>query len=234
MDKTRSVTREPAGNDNEAFKPGEGASVETDQMGEPAVHSNRQRELLDLLSVAAVADRSGPVSLRQFAIRAGVSEPTLRHFFGDRQGVVIAILHHFARQADAWLALSATPGDTLETSVKGYLDLALQGFDNSLFVQAHAFALVESIHDPVVARAYLDIVVEPSLQAIEKRLAPGIDPEGSNPDRVRHGALALYSTMLFATLHQRLLRGSEARPLEMNRFFADLSDLFGKGLTRGT
>ncbi|MCC5981404.1 MAG: TetR/AcrR family transcriptional regulator [Oceanicaulis sp.] len=196
----------------------------------PALHSDRQRELLDLLSVAAVADRSGPVSLRQFAIRAGVSEPTLRHFFGDRQGVVIAILHHFARQAGAWLARSAEPDADLEASVKGYLDLSLEGFDNSLFVQAHAFALVESIHDPVVGRAYLDIVVEPSLRAIEARLAPGIDPDGQNPERIRHGALALYSTMLFATLHQRLLRGSDARPLHMDAFFGDLVQLFGRGL----
>ncbi|AZU05031.1 hypothetical protein X907_2517 [Glycocaulis alkaliphilus] len=218
------------GNDNQTADTPHALRPETAMTASPALHSDRQRELLDMLSVAAVADRSGPVSLRQFAIRAGVSEPTLRHFFKDRQGVVIAILHHFARQAGAWLALSASPADTLETAVKGYLDLALQGFDNSLFVQAHAFALVESIHDPVVGRAYLDIVVEPSLQAIEARLGPSLDPEGHNPDRVRHGALALYSTMLFAILHQRLLHGDEARPLAMNAFFSDLVTLFGGGL----
>ncbi|MFN3834816.1 MAG: TetR/AcrR family transcriptional regulator [Glycocaulis sp.] len=200
-------------------------------MTAPAVtHSRRQRELLDMLSAAAVADRSGPVSLRQFAIRAGVSEPTLRHFFGDRQGVVIAILHHFAHQADAWLARSAQPGAGLEASVDGYLQMSLEGFDNSLFVQAHAFALVESIHDPEVARAYLSIVVEPSLQAIERRLAPGISPDGQNPERVRHAALTLYSTMLFAVLHQRLLRGQETRPLNMEAFFGDMVRLFGRGL----
>lgn len=193
------------------------------------LHSPRQRELLDTLSLAAVADRTGPVSLRQFAIRAGVSEPTLRHFFGDRRGVVIAIFHHFARQAGAWLTRSAKPGADLEESVAGYLDLSLEGFDNSLFAQAHAFALVESIHDPVVGRAYLDIIVEPSLQAIETRLAPGVDPSGSQPGAVRHAALALYSTMLFAILHQRLLHGSEARPLAMDAFFADLVTLFARG-----
>ncbi|HCY56708.1 MAG TPA: hypothetical protein DF715_14725 [Oceanicaulis sp.] len=218
------------GNDNQTANTPHAFRPETAMTASPVLHSERQRELLDMLSVAAVADRSGPVSLRQFAIRAGVSEPTLRHFFKDRQGVVIAILHHFARQAEAWLARSAEAGGNLEDSVKGYLDLALQGFDNSLFVQAHAFALVESIHDPVVGRAYLDIVVEPSLKAIEARLAPGIDPGGRNPDRVRHGALTLYSTMLFAILHQRLLHGDEARPLDMSSFFADLVTLFGTGL----
>lgn len=217
------------GNDNQTADTPHAFRPETVMTASPALHSDRQRELLDMLSVAAVADRSGPVSLRQFAIRAGVSEPTLRHFFKDRQGVVIAILHHFARQADAWLGRSAEPGASLEKSVRGYLDLALQGFDNSLFVQAHAFALVESIHDPVVGRAYLDIVVEPSLKAIEARLASGVDPDGKNPERVRHSALTLYSTMLFAILHQRLLHGDEARPLDMNGFFADLVTLFSHG-----
>lgn len=230
MDEAVPVRFPRPGNDNDTARAACALRPETAMTASPALHSDRQRELLDMLSVAAVADRSGPVSLRQFAIRAGVSEPTLRHFFKDRQGVVIAILHHFARQAGPWLARSAEAGASLDASVKGYLDLALQGFDNSLFVQAHAFALVESIHDPVVGRAYLDIVVEPSLKAIETRLAPGIDPQGENPERVRHGALALYSTMLFAILHQRLLHGDEARPLAMSAFFSDLLTLFGRGL----
>ena len=216
-------------NDNQAALPPQDNDPETAMTASPALHSDRQRELLDMLSVAAVADRSGPVSLRQFAIRAGVSEPTLRHFFKDRQGVVIAILHHFARQAGAWLTRSAQPDADLEASVAGYLDMSLEGFDNSLFAQAHAFALVESIHDPVVGRAYMEIVVEPSLKAIEARSAPGIDPDGKNPERVRHGALALYSIMLFAVLHQRLLQGDSVRPLQMEAFFSDLVSLFARG-----
>ena len=187
--------------------------------------------LLAELALIAVAERSAPVSLRQFAIKAGVSEPTLRHYFTDRQGVVIAIIGFFADGAQDWLMRSAEPADTVEDAVRGYAGLALEGADTDTFAQAHAFALVESIHDPIVARAYLDTVIEPSLTAIEQRLKPSVDPAGQAPHRVRHAAIALYAPILIAVLHQRLLRGAEARPLDMGAFFNDLTALFAHGLS---
>ncbi len=192
--------------------------------------TDRKGELLVILARAATAERSAPVSLRQFAIKAGVSEPTLRHYFSDRQGVVIAIIDYFADGAKSWLDRSAKPAASVEDAVRGYAELALEGADTDIFAQAHAFALVESIHDPVVARAYLDTVIEPSLKAIEARLAPSLDPARADPDRVRHAAIALYAPILIAVLHQRLLRGAEARPLDMGAFFNDLSKLFAEGL----
>ena len=191
---------------------------------------DRKTQLLTILARTAIAERSAPVSLRQFAIRAGVSEPTLRHYFNDRQGVVIAIIGFFAHGARDWLARSAEPSKTVAQAVSGYADLAMEGSDTDVFAQAHAFALVESIHDPVVARAYLDTIVEPSLQAIEARLTPALDPRGVTPERVRHAALNLYASVLIAVVHQRLLRGGEARPLDMGRFFTDLTSLFTQGL----
>jgi len=199
--------------------------------GQAAARSGgRKDELLGELARIAVAERSAPVSLRQFAIKAGVSEPTLRHYFADRQGVVTAIIEFFAEGARDWLQRSAEPAASVEEAVRGYAGLALEGADTDTFAQAHAFALVESIHDPVVARAYLDLIVEPSLKAIESRLAPALDPDGAFPDRVRHGAISLYAPILIAVVHQRLLRGAEARPLDMGAFFNDLSELFAHGL----
>lgn len=190
----------------------------------------RKHELLQTLSQIAVAERSAPVSLRQFAIKAGVSEPTLRHYFDDRRGVVIAIIGFFADGARDWLARSAAPAQTVEGAVRGYAGLAVEGADTDTFAQAHAFALVESIHDPSVARAYLDTVIEPSLQAIEARLAPALDPSGDESQRLRHAAISLYAPILLAVIHQRLLGGDAARPLEMGEFFNDLTTLFTDGL----
>lgn len=192
--------------------------------------TGRREELLADLAMTAIAERSAPVSLRQFAIKAGVSEPTLRHYFSDRQGVVIAIVGYFADGARDWLERSATPASTVEDAVRGYADLALEGVDTDIFAQAHAFALVESIHDAVVARAYLDTIIEPSLKAIEARLAAATELSGASAERVRHGAINLYAPILLAVLHQRLLRGSEARPLNMCGFLSDLTELFAGGL----
>ena len=194
----------------------------------------RKQDLLEILSATAVSDRDGPVSLRQFAIRAGVSEPTLRHHFGDRRGVVIAILNYFAQQADPFLTLSAQSGETLEEAISGYTQLALGGFENALFIQAHAFALVESIHDPEVARAYLEIIIEPSLRAIETRLQPHLSSKGYDENAIRHAALCLYSPSLFTALHQTLLKGQQARPLDMNAFMSNLSGWLSQGLESKT
>jgi AcrR family transcriptional regulator len=196
----------------------------------PAAVKDRRHELLSLLAPTAIAERSAPVSLRQFAIKAGVSEPTLRHFFADRRGVVIALIGYFAEGARQFLEESAKPADTLQEAVSGYGALALAGAQSDLFAQAHAFALVESIHDPEVAKAYLERIIEPSLQALELRLGPSVDPDNADPDRVRHAALALYAPALIAILHQRLLKGDEVRPLDMSAFVSDLTTLFTDGM----
>jgi len=195
-------------------------------------HQTRRNELLSLLAPTAIGERSAPVSLRQFAIKAGVSEPTLRHFFKDRQGVVIALIEYFADGARGFLARSAETSSSLSDAVAGYGRLAQEGADTDIFARAHAFALVESIHDGIVARTYLDTIIEPSLQALEARLAPSIASGEQNPDQVRHAALALYAPILIAVLHQRLLKGDEARPLDMGHFLNDLTHLFTDGLTR--
>lgn len=193
--------------------------------------SDRRSELLAMLAHIAIAERSAPVSLRQFAIKAGVSEPTLRHYFTDRRGVVITIIGYFADGAREWLERSAQSAPSLEAAVNGYGDLAMEGSRSDVFAQAHAFAFVESIHDRDVARAYLEQIIEPSLNALERRLAPGVDPDGIKPETVRHAAIFLYAPVLVAVLHQRLLAGEETRPLDMAGFFQVLSRLFTSGLT---
>ncbi len=220
-------TRDSIGSQDSNGTPNSGLNAMTNATVETApAPTGRKLELLAILAQTAIADRSAPVSLRQFAIKAGVSEPTLRHYFKDRQGVVIAIIGFFAEGARDWLARSAEPAATVAEAVSGYADMAMEGADTDIFAQAHAFALVESIHDQFVARAYLDLIIEPSLKAIEARMTPSVDPEGKDPERVRHAALALYGTVLIAVLHQRLLRGAEARPLDMSGFFGDLAALF--------
>ncbi len=199
-------------------------------MAARAQTTDRRTELLEMLSGTALKETSAPISLRQFAIQAGVSEPTLRHHFDDRQGLVIAILRHVAAAAREFLAQCAIPGADHAQSVRGYVDLAMRGVENDVFARAHAFALVESMHDPEVARAYLTVIIEPSLEALEARLAPSVDPDGTDPDKVRDTAFFLYAPVLLAVLHQRLLRGAEVRPLDFPAFFERLTTLLTKGV----
>ncbi len=195
-----------------------------DQSGDGA---DRRTQLLEILSAAALRETSSPISLRKFAIEAGVSEPTLRHYFDDRQGLVIAILRFLSASAGEYLERCADGGPDLPKSISDYLALAMEGVENDVFARTHAFALVESIHDPMVAEVYLQTAIEPSLAAIERRLAASMDQGGqggaADPEFIRDMAFFLYSPMLAAILHQRLLCGEKVRPLDLQRFFGRLT-----------
>ena len=54
----------------------------------------KRTALLDTLTDFALAAALTRPSLRQIAIAANQSEPTLRHYFGDRQGLVLEIIEN--------------------------------------------------------------------------------------------------------------------------------------------
>ncbi len=162
-------------------------------------------------------------SLRQFAIAAGVSEPTLRHYFTDRTGVVLAVMEAIAERGDRFMRFAATPLDTYEDSLKSYADLSLAGVKHGGFERAHAFGLIEGVADPKLGEAYLRLLLEPSLAAIEAKITGFIDPEGAKPDEVRAAALMFFAPMLLGVLHQHVLGGREVRPLDMQKYFGLLA-----------
>ena len=53
-------------------------------------------------------------SFRQMAIAADTSEPTLRHYFGDRSGVIIAVMAHIGKLAEPFREHTRKPSDSIE------------------------------------------------------------------------------------------------------------------------
>lgn len=58
----------------------------------------KRAALLDALTDFALSADLRRPSLRQFAQAMNASEPTLRHYFGDRQGLIIEILENIGRK----------------------------------------------------------------------------------------------------------------------------------------
>ncbi|MEL6568644.1 MAG: hypothetical protein AAFQ22_09520 [Pseudomonadota bacterium] len=145
-------------------------------------------------------------SLRQFAIAAEASEPTLRHYFSDRQGCVIAILECIGQRGQAlWKTISA-PAPDVATAFDQYFRVSEAGMRHGGFIRAHGFGIIEGVADPVVGKAYLRFVLEPALTAVEEKIASsnfGI----TDQKRLRAIALATLSPMLVMSLHQDLLAG---------------------------
>ena len=104
----------------------------------------KRAALLDTLTEFALNSGVQRPSLRQFAMAAKQSEPTLRHYFVDRQGLVIEIIRSIAARSEQIWALVRAPSKDLATAVSEYIKMTEISFREGMFARSHAFGLVEA------------------------------------------------------------------------------------------
>lgn len=169
-------------------------------------------------------------ALRQFAQALSTSEPTLRHYFGDRSGVITAVLEEIGRRGQGVWSVISTPSSDLKTAIEEYFRVSEAGMRHGGFVRAHAFGLIEGLADPVAGRAYLKFVLDPALKAISDKLT---GTPGSIKSENQHSAaaLALFAPLLMMALHQDLLEGKSSHPLDRDGIIEMLQDFMKQGLS---
>lgn len=189
----------------------------------------KRSALLDQLTDFALNDDLRRPSLRQFAIAAGASEPTLRHYFSDRRGVVIAILNHIHdRGVPLWDVIAAPSVDSA-TAVEEYFRVTQAGLTHGGFARAHAFGLIEGMADEVVGQAYLKALLDPALEAVQRKFeaTSGATYAG---EAGRAAAFMMLSPILVMTLHQHLLGGADSSPIEADGFLGQIQTWLAAGL----
>ena len=82
------------------------------------------------------------------------------------------------------------------------------------------------MRDATLGPAYINEILEPTLKAVEARLARHRAEGELRSCDLRHAALALIAPPLLALLHQGELFGSLCRPLDINAFLKDHLDGF--------
>lgn len=190
----------------------------------------KRHALLETLTEFALNDDLRRPSLRQFAIAAKASEPTLRHYFKDRQGLVIAILGHIhTRAVPLWEIIQTGAVDTAN-AVAEYFRVTEAGLNHGGFARAHAFGLIEGMADEAVGRAYLEFLLDPALQAVAKKLSATPGAPDTEPKR-RAAAFMMLSPILVMTLHQQLLGGRETSPVQSDRFMKLMQAWLASGLS---
>lgn len=190
----------------------------------------RDKLVRDLTEFALNADLRRP-SLRQFAQQAGVSEPTLRHYFGDRQAVVRAILEDIARRgAVLWEALAA-PSKSVDAALGDYFRVAEMGMAHGGFIRTHAFGLVEGLADPELGQAYLELIFEPSLKVIADKLRASGAGDVSDGE-LRTAAFAVFSPLVMMSLHQDLLGGKGQAPTDLSAAMKTLQTWIGGAVAK--
>jgi len=195
-------------------------------MPRPAGVRNRDFEdkktaLIETLTEYALSADMRRPSLRQFAQAAGASEPTLRHYFGDRRGVVIAILRTIGQRGRPVWETVATPSSDPAAAIEEYYRVSHAGMRHGGFIRAHAFGIIEGLADREVAEAYLEYIMEPALESVAEKLGatPGA-PRGTMA--LRAAGLAALAPLLMLSLHQDLLGGNERWPFDGDATIAQL------------
>ena len=182
-----------------------------------------------LTHFAIMAELRRP-SLRQFAKSVDTSEPTLRHYFKDRRGVVVAILQNMGKIGRTYRDDLAAPSDSIANAVKNYYLVATPGAQFDLFTRAHAFGMIEGVADATAGKAYLKYMLEPALTVITEKLSA--TPGGPKSVlELRAAAFAILSPLIFVGIHQTLLGGDEEAPLDSQATIGLLQAWLGQALS---
>ncbi|MDX2184295.1 MAG: hypothetical protein SFW08_09945 [Gemmatimonadaceae bacterium] len=200
-------------------------------MPRPAGRRNADFDVTRTTLLTRLADRlrqadGATLSFREMASAAEVSLPTLRHYFGDRAGVLRAVLQFNHLAGEAYLRqIAAAPLAPLRASVRDYLDFLVDGLRAGVG-RMLTVGLMNGMQDAEVARACLSELLEPTIRALEVRLERHLSAGDLRPLDVRHGALALISPVVLAVLHQDEMDGRSYRPLDLVKFLDDLAEGF--------
>lgn len=195
-----------------------------------ADYDAKRRELLGRLLPRFVDRDQGRPSFRQFAAAAGVTMPTLRHYFGDRSDVVAAVLEEYRRLGEACLDIVSTPTGDLASSVRDFARGLVAGMQSVCgpvrLGDVFSASLSEGLADPEISPLALRHVLEPAVDALERRLAAHVARGEMRRTDLRAAALILIAPILFSVLHQDQMQGASLRPLALDDLADEVADAF--------
>lgn len=194
-----------------------------------ADYESKRRELLDrMLPRFARLDVERP-SLRQLAAAAEVTAPTLQHYFGDRTGVVAALLEEYRCRGEARLETVSKPNGAFAQSMRDFalsLVFGMQAQGQVRLGDVMAATLCEGLADPQISRLALNHIIDPAVDALVARLEEHAARGEIIDADLRAAALMLLSPLLLAVLHQDQMRGSESRRIELIALAEQVSAAF--------
>jgi AcrR family transcriptional regulator len=157
-------------------------------------------------------------SLRDLAHSAGVTTPTLRHYFGGRREVLDAILEENLRLGRAGLDAQGVSDAPFADSMREYarnLIRALTADREVRLGDIFAVSLAEGLLDEGISASTLRHVVDPTVETLERRLNGHVERGEMMETDLRAAALMLISPLLVASLHQDQLNGAHYNPLSL-------------------
>jgi AcrR family transcriptional regulator len=155
-----------------------------------------------------------------------VQPNTLRHYFGDREGVLTALMAFSGEEGKFYLDQVRPDPEGLLPGLRRLLGWLAAGWTPDGLGGLHAASLAEGMGDAKVGPAYVERVLEPTLQAYERVLAAQTT---LSPEQRRVAVLGLLSPILLALLHQHELGGARCRPLDWPAFVEEHLAAWARG-----
>ncbi|MEZ4301435.1 MAG: hypothetical protein R3B70_41260 [Polyangiaceae bacterium] len=205
-------------------------------MGRPAGARNQDyeasREELARKVLPAVVRDGAQASLSEMAREAGVSIPTLKHYFRGRSGAVAAALRTVKKDAERYVATMAEPGDLgLRASLTKLATELAAAWVPFGVGRVFTAGMAAGMADATTGHGYLEGVLEPAVRGVEERLRVHarrgevqLDP--ADGLAVRTASLGFLSPLLVALIHQHGLSGTTCRPLDVGAFIEELVHRF--------
>lgn len=187
-----------------------------------ADYDDKRRELIARVRSACFAEPARQLSFREMAAAADASVPTLKHYFGDRDGLVSAILEQAWKDAAGLLQPRFDADEPLAERIASELSLFRLGVTQFGLDRLHVWGMNEGLSSPMAGPAYLNYFLEPTLQAAEHWLQ-GYQDIGKIPAAIsiRHAAITLFAPCLIFVMHQDYLGGREVREGDLRKFLED-------------
>lgn len=168
-------------------------------------------------------------SFRQLAIAAETSEPTLRHYFQNRSGVIVDAFGLIQSESEHFRDTLRQPTSGSVDAVRGYFSYIEMLVKSERYTQAHVLGIRESLEDDDVKAAYLNKFVGPGVEALAERLSLTPGPPNTEED-ARSAAMMIVASSVAFILHQEVLNGGKHMPFDREAYFSRFSDWFLNGL----
>jgi AcrR family transcriptional regulator len=191
----------------------------------------RRKALIDKARLRLSSQDGGVPSFRELALAAGVSVPTLRHYFGTREALVKAVFTNALEGASVHLQRARSAdhvGEALEPALVAFLQRVVKGWTTGQVGSLHRIGLAEGLRNPGTGLDYLVDVLEPTLQALETRLRSYVSQRVIAECDPRQAGLMLLSPIILALLHQHDLGGTRCRPLDINALIDEHVRVFAR------
>jgi AcrR family transcriptional regulator len=184
-----------------------------------ADHEAKRAQMLAAIAPMVLAAAPERPSLREMAKAAGVSVNNLRHYFGTREGLLEAVFGSMGRAGEPHvrraLGFAELP---VAVGLRMLVGQIVVGWTPEGLGGLHVSGISEGLGSASLGPVYVDRILEPTLQVVERMLEIWRARGEVEVDDLRVAALGLLAPVLLALLHQRGLGGDRCRPLELEAF----------------